>query len=154
MSGPPRHAKGATAYDPTAELPTVAAPVPAPAPGPTDDDAGDRGSLTIAARAVERIVARAAGEVDAVTGPPPPLGLGASQPARWTPRASAEVDGSVVAAKVEVSVRWPEPVREAAATVRQRVRERVGALTGLEVRQVDVTVAGLPVVVPRRSRVR
>ncbi|MEW2356729.1 Asp23/Gls24 family envelope stress response protein [Spirillospora sp. NPDC029432] len=120
----------------TAEvLPPTAEPPPRPERSPAAGDpyGGGRGRTEIAERAVGRIVARAVAET-ADAG-----GLGRSH----TARTDVEIAGSVVTARVRMSVVYPAPVRDVAARVRERVRERVESLTGLAVRQVDIEVESL-----------
>lgn len=107
-----------------------------------DDEAGDRGHLTISDRVVEKVAARAVSEVDAATGTPRRvLGQTIGRPkADSRARTAAHVDGSLVTVNVSMSVEYPAPVREVAAEVRRRVTSRVGELTGLEVVEVDIDV--------------
>lgn len=113
----------------------------APAAGP-DAPPGERGETRISDRAVARIVARAAGEVEESGGLGRSL-LGVPVPGRRAARTEVRVDGHLVTARVALSLTYPMPVRETARRVRENVRERVEALTGLTVRQVDVDVAEL-----------
>jgi uncharacterized alkaline shock family protein YloU len=102
----------------------------------------DRGGLTIADRVVEKVAGQAATEVERVTGVPRRV-LGQTLgkvKADSQARASAKVDGSIVSVTVTVAVEYPTPVREAAAAVRQRVIEQVGALCGLQVVEVHVDI--------------
>lgn len=102
----------------------------------------ERGRTTIRDRAVARIVAKAARDVEASGG----LGrtvIGVPVPGRRPARTEVRVHGDIVTAKVALSVTYPMPVRTVARQVRQSVRERVTELTGLTVRQVDVDVAEL-----------
>ncbi|WP_158842725.1 Asp23/Gls24 family envelope stress response protein [Saccharothrix deserti] len=61
------------------------------------------------------------------------------------PGASVKVDGSGgdVAVAVKVALRYPAPVRTAAADVRRSVTEEVERITGYRVRSVAVTVSAL-----------
>ncbi|GAA2156985.1 Asp23/Gls24 family envelope stress response protein [Actinomadura napierensis] len=104
--------------------------------------ATERGRTTISDRAVARIVAKAAQETAGTGG----LGrsvLGVGMPGRRAARTDVHVNGEVVTAKVALSVAYPMPVRDVARQVRESVRDRVEAMTGLTVRQVDVDVAEL-----------
>ena len=119
------------------------------APAPTLDlagrDAGDRGTLTIADRVVEKVAAQAVTEVDLATGAPRTLlgkRLGDDDPDRRA-RADARVDGDLVSVSVTLAVQWPAPVRQVAAQVRQHLTDRIGELTGLQVAEVDVDVPAL-----------
>jgi uncharacterized alkaline shock family protein YloU len=104
--------------------------------------AQDRGNLRIADRVVEKVASQAAVEVDHVTGVPRRV-LGQTLgkvKADSAARASAKVDGAVVAVSVSVAIEYPTPVREVAALVRAQVVERVGAICGLHVAEVHVDV--------------
>ena len=57
--------------------------------------------------------------------------------------AEADVNGSVVTARVSLSVDYPSPVRAIAAQVRDNVSSRVEQMTGLRVAEVDVVVEAL-----------
>ena len=130
----------------------MTAPAPGAPAGPAPDP-GDRGTLTIADKVVEKVAAQAVSEVDLATGAPRTLlgkRLGAADPDR-RPRADARVDGDRVGVTVTLAVQWPAPVREVAQNVRQHLTDRVSELTGLTVAEVDVDV---PVLVSRRSRPR
>ncbi|GAA0579069.1 Asp23/Gls24 family envelope stress response protein [Actinomadura livida] len=103
---------------------------------------GERGTTTIRERAVARIVAQAAAEVDESGG----LGravLGVPLPGRRPARTEVRVAGDVVTARVAMSVTYPMPVRDVARRVRESVRGRVAELTGYTVRQVDIDVSEL-----------
>jgi uncharacterized alkaline shock family protein YloU len=125
-------------------------------PTASPDNAGSRGSLTIADRVVEKIAAVAAGEVDRASGIPRRLlGTTFGRPTSTTrPRASAKVDVTTVSLKVSVSVEYPAPVRDVAAEVRERVARRVYELTGLKVTEIDITVPLFLTERPRPPRVR
>jgi uncharacterized alkaline shock family protein YloU len=116
--------------------------------------AAERGELTIADRVVERIVEAAVAETHDAGGAAPAV-LGRQL---WTAtqstkaRVSAAVDGGVVTATVRLSVRWPEPVLEVTRRVRERIVDRVEAVTALRVAEVDIEVTGL--YAPARQRVR
>jgi uncharacterized alkaline shock family protein YloU len=107
--------------------------------------AAERGELTIADRVVERVAEAAVAEAHNAAGAAPSV-LG--QPL-WAAtegtraRVSAVVDGGVVTATVRLSVRWPEPVLEVTRRVRARIVDRVEAVTGLRVAEVDIEVTGL-----------
>jgi uncharacterized alkaline shock family protein YloU len=116
--------------------------------------AAERGELTIADRVVERVAEAAVAEAHNAAGAAPSV-LGrplwaATEGTRA--RVSAVVDGGVVTATVRLSVRWPEPVLEVTRRVRARVVDRVEAVTGLRVAEVDIEVTGL--YSPTAQRVR
>lgn len=105
----------------------------------------ERGALTIAERVVERIAARAAGEVDLASGAPRRIlgrTLGDADPDR-SASADARVDGHLATVSIGLAVQWPAPVRDVAEQVRRHVMARVHELTGLEVAEVDVDVPTL-----------
>ncbi|MEU0354440.1 DUF6286 domain-containing protein [Streptomyces cyaneofuscatus] len=91
--------------------------------------AGERGTTTVAPRAVRRIAERAAAEA---------LPDGGS-----VLRGSAGVRGT--SARISVGVRLPYPVRadEAARRIRERASARTAALTGLSVPRAEVRVDAL-----------
>ena len=113
------------------------------------DEPGERGSLTIADRVVEKVASQAVTEVDLATGTPRTV-LGRTLLGR-TPepdperpaRADAHVDGHLVTVSVTLAVQWPAPVREVAGEVRRHLTSRIEEITGLEVAQVDVDVTAL-----------
>lgn len=111
--------------------------------------AGQSGTLRVAERVVEKIAALAAVDVEGVAGPPPrtaTLGgsrLSRSRPRRGRPDVSAHVEDGTVRMSVTLSVVYPASVRETAEAVRDRVRERVAALAGLRVTQIDIDVPAL-----------
>lgn len=112
---------------------TIAAEAEVAAPA----DAGDRGRLTIHDRVVARIAEQAAVESGGWRergGLLPGLG------GRPLPRASAHVVGRHVRLELVVGSRLDASLPEAAARIRTAVRDRVGALTGLTVDDVDVRV--------------
>jgi uncharacterized alkaline shock family protein YloU len=59
------------------------------------------------------------------------------------PKTTVEVDGSKAFVNLELSVRWPASIAEVTRQVRGHVRDRVQALTGLEVDEVHIVVADL-----------
>ncbi|ANZ39084.1 hypothetical protein BBK82_26420 [Lentzea guizhouensis] len=97
-----------------------------------------RGLTTVADRAVGRIASRAAHEVAGVAGA----------------TASAHVTGGVAALDVRLDLHYPTPVATTTAAVRAHLAERVGALTGLAVSVVDVSVAELRTAAEVTRRVR
>ncbi|WP_233223861.1 Asp23/Gls24 family envelope stress response protein [Amycolatopsis sp. CA-128772] len=87
----------------------------------------DRGVTTVAPRAVRRIAARAAREVDGIDG---------------DVTAEATVDGLVTTLDISLPVAYPAPIAATAERVRTHLRERAADLTGLRVERVDITVVG------------
>lgn len=116
----------------------------------------ERGRLTIDDRVVEKVAARAVTEIDRATGAPRTLfGQSLGSVRADTPaRTSARVDGDIVTVTVSMSVQWPAPIREVAAQLRHRVTDRVQAITGLTVAEVDIDVPTLLTARPSTPRVR
>ncbi len=104
-----------------------------------------RGALTIEPRAVERIAAAAATEVDHIGGAARrvlSVAIGEDAAAQ-RPRVDAVVDGDSVGLAVTCSVAYPQPVATATDRLRAHLVERVTTLTGLTPRSVRITVAAL-----------
>lgn len=104
-----------------------------------------RGRTTIADQVVEKIAAHTLSEVDAAGGMARrflgvPLGRDAADTA---PRVSARIEGELAMLQIRISVVYPAPIREVTRRVRAHVAARVGELTGLQVRQVDISIARL-----------
>ncbi|KOV84524.1 hypothetical protein [Nocardia sp. NRRL S-836] len=97
-----------------------------------------RGTTTVADRAVGRIATRAAHEV---------AGVAAAT-------AGAHVTGGVAALDVRLDLHYPAPVAATTAAVRAHLADRVGALTGLTVSVVDVAVTELRTAAQATGRVR
>lgn len=114
--------------------------------GPARGLVTSRGETTIAPSAVATVARRAAQEVDGVE----VVSSGGLRgwidtlrPDRAT-GTRADVASRHTAVELTVSVGWPQSVRQVTDEVRRRVRERVRALTGYEVADVDIVVADLP----------
>ncbi len=111
-----------------------------------------RGVTDIADRVVEKIAGRAASEIRHVQ-PPPAKGLSRLSGAADQPTVDAHVDGASVRLDVRLAVTYPTAVHVVARQVQLTVRDRVEALTGLDVAAVRVDVTATPTHGPRRSRV-
>ncbi len=114
-----------------------------------------RGETMIGAGVVEKIASRAATEVDGVGGV---LRMGLGRLLPWVSdhspaQAAADVERGTVGVDLTVSVRYPEPVGKVTSNVRDRVTQRLAALTGLTVTEVNILVEEL-VVERRRPRRR
>ncbi len=153
---------------------TVQSPADSPTDGPTvpgpDEPAAGRnelGSITIAESVVAKLAAQAALEVPDAGAAAPRLlgrslsgagGLGVRQTSlTGLPKVSAKVDNSIALLQLEISVRWPVSVPAVTAAVRERVRTRLVALTGLNVAEVTIRVSDLvteSAPASTRSRVR
>ncbi len=125
----------------------------------------DLGVISVTAGVVAKLAARAAVELDGVGaaatrvlgkelsgGGLDKLGLRSSE-IGTLPACSARVDGQLAFVDLTMSVRYPAPVRQVAAAVREQVISRVGQLTGLQVVEVDITVPALVRELPRPPRV-
>lgn len=106
------------------------------------DEPGQRGSLIIANKVVERMAVIAAREMDEVT----------ATGTRWSslplmssgmPTATAKVAGGRARIRVDVAAQWPLSATEVAQRVRDHVRDQVSTLAGINVDAVDVTVADI-----------
>lgn len=106
--------------------------------GPEGDEPGQRGSLEVRDRVVERLAQRAALDTPGVT----PRGAKlAGLSGRELPRVQVQVKGGRVRAAVELAVAWPTPCTTVAAAVRSEVTTVLRDLAGLGVDAVDVTVS-------------
>lgn len=122
----------------------------------------DLGMISINDRVVEKVASRAAAEIpDAGAAAPRVLGRSvtgaAALGARTTsltalPKASADVDDSIVILDLSISVRWPASVPEVTSAVREHVRSRVNELTGLTVAEVSISVTDLATRLPGLPR--
>lgn len=115
-----------------------------------------RGETEIAERVLERIAGYAITEVDQAGGYARrvlgvPLGQDST---RSAPQVSAQIDGGLATLQMTISVVYPTPVPRVARKLRERVTTRVEELTGLDVRQVDISVANLIRPPRREGRVR
>jgi len=124
------------------------------------------GVLSVADGVVAKLAARAAVDVDDVGaaatrvlgrelsgGGLDRLGWLKSSEIGALPACSARVDGQQAFVELTISVRYPAPVRQVAAAVREQVISRVGQLTGLQVVEVDIKVLALVRELPRPPRV-
>jgi uncharacterized alkaline shock family protein YloU len=117
-------------------------------------DPADRGSVTIADRAVERIAGHAMTQVEGASAAPRRLlgvSLGGDQPDKEA-SVNARVDGATVTVDATVAVGYPNSVRAVTARLRTHVRAEVARLTGMHVAHIDVDVVSMraPAAQPRR----
>ncbi|WBQ03881.1 Asp23/Gls24 family envelope stress response protein [Kribbella sp. CA-293567] len=103
---------------------------------PTDDGAGDRGSLEISPRAIERIAEVTALRAAGVLRQAATFGRG-------LPRAKAQLAGQRVQVGLEIAVEWGYPLAELAAEVRGRLTHTITTLTGLGVDSVSVDISAV-----------
>jgi uncharacterized alkaline shock family protein YloU len=132
--------------------PTERAPASTAAEGAARVGRNELGRIDVEPRAVEKIAALAAVEVPDAGGATGGL-LSRAVPGGafgWRraaldrlPKVSAEVDGPLVFLDVELSVQWPSPIAKVTEDVRQHLFRQVGALAGLEVREVNIEVVEL-----------
>jgi uncharacterized alkaline shock family protein YloU len=143
---------------------TIAASVESHRPAVPSVGRNEFGTIVIRDDVVAKIAACAAAEIpDAgaaatrVMGRAIPgggrLGLRAAD-LEALPKTKAEIDGHSTFLSVELSVRWPASVPATTAQVRRHLGERVQALTGLTVREVNITVADLATNIVPPPRVR
>jgi len=122
------------------------------------------GMIRIDDRVVEKMAAQAAVEIPDAGGAAPRVlghamtGAGAFGGRQTSltalPKVTADVDGSLVALDLSISIRWPASVPEVSSAVREHVRSRIGELTGLTVSEVSISVTDLVTRFPASSRVR
>jgi uncharacterized alkaline shock family protein YloU len=127
----------------------------APSAPATGVSADERGVTAIADRVVEKIAARAVTESEGAGGAGRQvLGVPVSRAdLDKQARVHADVDGDLVTLNVALSVAYPLAAREVCGAVRRHVVDRVNALTGLDVLQVDIDITRL-VTEPARRKVR
>jgi uncharacterized alkaline shock family protein YloU len=130
-------------------------PDPGSPTGTGAGDPGERGSLVVEDRAVQRIAEAAALDVPGVARAAQSAGGLGSALGRSYPRVRCDVAGGRVRAEVEIVGCWPTPAAQLGAAVRDAVTDRLQRLAGLRVDAVDVTVAKIVrVAAPARRRVR
>ena len=117
------------------------------------------GRISISEKVVRKIAAKAASE-NSDAGATATRVLGVSVPGghdsdlHGLPKTSVEVDGTVAVVAMEISVRWPKSVATVSEQVRRHVLNRVDELTGIDVVEMNVTVADLVTDIPAPPRVR
>jgi uncharacterized alkaline shock family protein YloU len=121
------------------------------APGAAVEQSGDdRGKTTIAESVVAKIASLAAREVagvDSLGGAISGAVAGVVGRVRGsehrTSGVGVEVGSRQAAVDLTMKVRYPFPIHEVADSVRQNVTERIEAMTGLEVVEVNIAVTDL-----------
>ena len=107
-------------------------------------DINERGDTVLAKRVLEKTASQVARDETFAGGSSGGfLGIGARADLSARPDASVELAGNIASLKVTVGLPYPLPLRQATEQLRRRITERVTELTGVEVRQVDITVAWL-----------
>ncbi len=99
---------------------------------------GQRGTLTIADRVIDRISAYAAGSLDDVVVTRSTLD---KMVGRRLPKSSTDIRGNQVRINLEVAVVWPAPLAEVVQKIQETVRSQVESQSGMTVRSIDVTVS-------------
>jgi len=122
-----------------AETRTPARPAPPWRGDP--DEAGRRGSLTVADRAVERIAQAAVLSVPGVARATETAGTVESALGRAYPRIDCDIAGDRVRVEARIATRWPLPAAAVAEQVRQHVTDRLQELADVRVDGIVVTVA-------------
>lgn len=123
------------------------APSPPPAVAPRQ-----RGRLVLAERVVEKIAGQAASEVGTASGRTGGvLGIGGRETAR--PDVDVELSADSADLSLTIGVAYPTSIRAAAQQVREHVTRKVEALTGVDVRRVDIDVTSVTTDVAATRRV-
>ncbi|MCC3275459.1 MULTISPECIES: Asp23/Gls24 family envelope stress response protein [unclassified Arthrobacter] len=120
-------------------------------------DINDRGETVLARRVLEKTASQVARDETFAGGSSGGfLGIGVRADLSARPDASVQLAGNIASLKVTVGLPYPVPLRQATEQLRRRITERVTALTGVQVRQVDITVAWLrpPQSEPRRRKLQ
>lgn len=139
-----------------------AAAAPSPVAGREDDV--PRGTIAISGTVIAKLASRAVLEVSDAGGAAPRM-LGRTVPGggrlglretslTTAPKASADVYGAMAQIEVTISVRWPASIRRVTERVRDHLRGRLHALTGLTIAEVRITVTDLVVDTLPTGRVR
>lgn len=127
----------------------------APSARPPRREVGDRGATVLARKVLEKIAGQVAKDETYAGGSSGGfLGIGARADLSARPQADVELAGNVASLRVEVGLPYPVPLRQATDQLRDRISSRVTELTGVEVRQVDVTVSWLRPDAPGNGRRR
>lgn len=111
---------------------------------------GERGTLSIDDRVVEKVAGHAVSLVPGASAAPRRflgVAVGAAEPGEA--RVRARVDGSRAVVETSLSVSWPMSIATVVAGVRRAVTDEVRRCTGLTVDHVDVEVVSLPAPVTR-----
>ena len=114
------------------------------------DDPGNRGTLTVRQRAVERLAARAAMETEGVQHLRRGIG---KLTGRELPKIDVVVSGDHVHATVEIAVEWGRSLVATSSAVQSRVTDALSTMSGLTVDGVDVHVTGVVPVARETQRI-
>lgn len=118
-------------------------------------DINDRGETVLSRRVLEKTASQVARDETFAGGSSGGfLGIGARADLSARPDASVELAGNIASLKVTVGLPYPIALRQATEQLRRRITDRVSELTGVEVRQVDITVSWLKPTAAQQSRRR
>ncbi|HVK36067.1 MAG TPA: Asp23/Gls24 family envelope stress response protein [Microlunatus sp.] len=124
---------------------TITDNTPVAPPAPVEGaERRHRGRLVLAEQVVEKIAGQVASEISAAGGRSGGfLGVGAHTDLSARPKVDVELAGRTATLAIEMAVAYPVSIRQATDRVRDRLTQRVGQLTGVEVTRVDITVVAL-----------
>lgn len=106
--------------------------------------ASSRGGLTIADQVIEKTASQILKGLPGVGGAKSGLfRFGSNADLDSRPSVDVTLSGRSCTLEVELGLAYPSPITEATESVRRRLSTDVEALTGVNVRQVDVTVKWL-----------
>jgi uncharacterized alkaline shock family protein YloU len=118
--------------------------VTAQLPTPAATDPGDRGTLQIDSVVLRKIIEFAADQVPGTLRQERRLaGIDVGESGASARISMGSADPLAVDVRLELTLRYPGPVRPVVDAVRARVGAELTALSGYHVRALDVTVAGL-----------
>lgn len=119
-------------------------------------DTGDRGSLTVADRVLEKIARHTATGVAGVAPAGATTGRLGGALGRGYPSADVELAGTRATVSLEIATLWPHPAAQVAGRVADAVRSRLHELADVEVDAVAVSVADVarPAPAPETRTVR
>ncbi len=107
-------------------------------------DLDSRGRTVLDRKVLEKIASQVASEESFAGGSSGGfLGIGAHSDLSARPKVTVELAGNIAVLSVEIGLLYPVPLRQVTEQLRRRIGERVNALTGVEVRQIDITVSWL-----------
>ena len=107
-------------------------------------EVGERGTTVLSRKVLEKIAGQIVRDETYAGGSSGGfLGIGRQADLSARPQANVELAGNIAALRVEVGLPYPVPLRQAADQLRERISSRITELTGVQVRQVDVTVSWL-----------
>lgn len=133
----------ATTHPPSGRPPLMPDPAAGKSlePGPPEG----KGRLDVSDHVVEKIAGHAVTLVsDAAAAPRRLLGMNIGGPRpEDSATVSAKVQDGIASVQATIAVSWPRSVQAVADQVRQRIRDEVTSLTGVQVDHVDVDVVSI-----------